>query len=102
MRDVVEADAAVLLGDGATEQTERRHLAQHVLREGLAAIALPRTRRDLLVREVLRELANRLLLCGEVEVNEAESRYDTAGGEPTNAYTVRVTRTQSYLVSRSG
>src|SRR6266550_1389438 len=68
MRHVVEPDAAVLFGHGSTQQTERRHLPQHVLREDLAAIALTRTWCNFLVREILRELPDRLLLGGEVEI----------------------------------
>src|SRR3989442_7715398 len=69
MRHVVEADPAVLFWDGPAEKAERRHLPEHVLREDLAAIALPRARRDLLVGEVLRELADGLLLGREIEVH---------------------------------
>src|SRR5439155_9866507 len=73
MRDVVDADASVLLGDWAAEKAERRHLAEHVLGEGLVPVALARARRDLLVREVLRELTDRLLLGGQVEVHGSPS-----------------------------
>src|SRR5206468_2838410 len=71
VRDEVETDATVFLRHRSAEQTERRHLSEHVLGEDLAPIALARSRRDLLVREILRELADRLLLGSEVEVHAA-------------------------------
>jgi hypothetical protein len=76
VRDVVEAVAAVLLGHRPAEETERRHLLQDVGGEHLAPIALARARRDLLLRELARELADLFLFGGEVEVHWAESRFD--------------------------
>src|SRR5260221_92055 len=69
VRDVVGAVAAVLLRHRTAQEAERRHLLQDVCRERLGPIALARARSDLLLRELARELADLLLLGGEVEVH---------------------------------
>src|SRR5438105_14568652 len=83
MRDEVEPDTSVLLRHRAAEQPERGHLPKYVLRECLTTIALARSRRDLLVREILRELADGLLLGREIEVRAIEVRDDRGGGSPS-------------------
>ena len=64
--DEVRARAAVVGRDAGAEQPELAHLRQHVLGEDVLAIPLRGLRRDDLVGETPRQVANLALLVGEV------------------------------------
>ena len=68
-REVVEAGAAVLLGDVGVHQPDLPGLLDDLLRPGAVAVVVPGDLADLLLGEVVRELAQVLLLVGQREVN---------------------------------
>ena len=67
--DVVEAAAAVLLGDRRAEVAHLGDALDELEVEALGAVVLARPRDDLAVGEVARRLADQPLLVGEVEVH---------------------------------
>ena len=74
--DVVEAPAAVLLGDRGAEVAHVPEPAGELAVEACVAVVVARPRDDLVVGEVARRLGDQALLVGEVEVH---------GGQPTSS-----------------
>ena len=103
--DVVDAHPAVLLGHGSTEESDRRHLFQDVRGELLRAVSLARARRDLAVREVSCELADRFLFGSELEVHRSERSKRRAAdgrGRVNRAVGQAASRRSPLSTSRSG
>ncbi len=71
--EVAEAGPAVLLGRVAVHEAELPGLAEHVLGPRAVAVVLPGDGTDLLLGEVVRHLAQRLLLVGKREVHHGFS-----------------------------
>ena len=67
--EVVEAGAAVLLGDVGVHQPHLPGLLDDLLRPGAVLVVVPGDLADLLLGEVVGQLAQVLLLVGEGEVN---------------------------------
>ena len=67
--EVGRARPAVLLGHVRVHQAELPGLAQHVVRPRAVLVVLPGDGTDLLRREVVRHLAQRLLLVGQREID---------------------------------
>ena len=72
--DVVEAAAAVLLGDRRAEVADLAQLARQLAVETGRAVVLPDPRDDLLVGEFARRFGDQALLVGQLEVHLAPSR----------------------------
>ena len=70
--EVGGAGAAVLLGDVVVHQPELPGLLDDLLRPGPVLVVLPGDGADLLLGEVVRHVAQRLLLVGQREVDHSE------------------------------
>ncbi len=71
--EVGEADPAVLLGDVGVHQPDLPGLVDDVLGPGAVLVVLPSDGTDLLLGEVVRHVAQVLLLVGEREVDHVLS-----------------------------
>ena len=91
---VVEPRAAVLLGDVGVHQAHLPGLLDDLLREGAVLVVVPGHRADLLLGEVVRELANVLLLVGEGEVDQFPLPIDSSVN-PFNQGTAGIARRPS-------
>ena len=66
--EIAQARPAILLLDGDAVQAERADLGPEIARELIAAVDLGGTRRDLVLRERMHRLADRIRGLAEVEV----------------------------------
>ena len=76
---VCEPRAAVLLRDLGVHQADLVGLLDDLLRQGGVPVVLPRDRADLLLGEVVRQLAQVFLLVGEREVNHVKVSLSESG-----------------------